>query len=34
MPNSEDRKSQKYYFTLASAKIRVAVQFCERMGIN
>ena len=33
-PNNEDYESQKHYFTLARAKVRGAVQFYERMGID
>ena len=33
-PDSEDREGQGHYFTPARAKVRGAVQFCERMGID
>ena len=34
MPDSEDRKGQKHYFTPRRANVRGAVQFCERRGID
>ena len=33
-PDSKDCEGPGYYFTLARAKVRGAVQFCERMGID
>ena len=30
----EDREGHGHYFTPSRAKIRAAVQFCERMGIE
>ena len=34
MPDNEDCKGHRHYLTIARAKIRGAVQFCERMGID
>ena len=33
-PDNEDRESQEHYFTFVQAKVRGAVQFYERMGID
>lgn len=33
-PDNEDREGHGHYFTPARAKVRGAVQFCERMGID
>lgn len=34
MPDNKNLKGQRYYFTLTRAKIRSAVKFCERIGID
>ena len=34
MPDSEDCEGQRHYFTPIQAKVRGAIQFCERMSID